>query len=294
MKKCVLIVLVLIGVSSCMTNIDWNGHEDFAYQLQGYQFDRLRDSNFSLFVIDAGAAGNSPRRIEELKNAYEGERRVLCYLSIGEAEVYRTYWKKEWKKNPPSFLDEENPRWKGNYKVKYWDPEWKKILYGSSDSLLDKILALGFDGIYLDIVDAYQYYEEQGRVSAAEEMVSLVEELAEYSRRVKPGFGVFPQNAEELGVRFPRYMSLSDGIGIEDLFYGNPLPGSASPEEWTQMRIDALLQWRDAGKLVLTTDYAVGEEQIFNAYKRSRSYGFVPYVTDIALGTLRINPGLDP
>lgn len=294
MMRYLSLCLLVIGVTGCMSTVDWNEHEDFAYQLQGYRFEKLRDSNFSLFVVDVGMAGNSSERVKEMKKSFDGERHVLSYLSIGEAEDYRTYWKSAWGKNPPSFLGEENPRWKGNYKVKYWDPEWKGILFGSPDSLLDQILSLGFDGIYLDIVDAYQYYEERGHETAAEEMVALVKELADYSRKIKPGFGVFPQNAEELGIRFPEYMSLADGIGVEDLFYGNPKPGSASPEEWSQERITILKKWRDEGKLVLTTDYAVGDEQIHDAYRRSKSYGFVPYATDISLGTLRVNKGLDP
>lgn len=43
----------------------------------------------------------------------------------------------------------------------YWTKPWRDILFGQSDSYLDKVLAAGFDGVYLDVVDAYEYFEEQ-------------------------------------------------------------------------------------------------------------------------------------
>lgn len=35
-----------------------------------------------------------------------------------------------------------------------------KRIFGSEDSYLDKIIDQGFDGVYLDIIDAYEYYQE--------------------------------------------------------------------------------------------------------------------------------------
>ncbi len=90
-----------------------------------------------------------------------GSRLLVCYLSIGEAESYRYYWHAAWTRasGRPSWLAEENPDWPGNYKVEYWDPEWQAILLGSDGAYLDRILAAGFDGVYLDIIDAYEYFE---------------------------------------------------------------------------------------------------------------------------------------
>ena len=63
------------------------------------------------------------------------------------------YWKEEWFMNAPSWMGEENPNWEGNYKVRYWDPQWKNLVFGNSESYLDKILSAGFNGVYLDIID---------------------------------------------------------------------------------------------------------------------------------------------
>lgn len=98
--------------------------------------------------------------LDQLKVKNSGGRRlVISYMSIGEAEDYRYYWKNEWNDDPPEWLDKENPRWKGNYKVEYWNPDWQSIIFGSTDSYLDKIINAGFDGVYLDIIEAFEYFE---------------------------------------------------------------------------------------------------------------------------------------
>jgi cysteinyl-tRNA synthetase len=89
-----------------------------------------------------------------------GTRLVIAYMSIGEAEDYRYYWQSSWDDTPPSWLDDENPDWAGNYKVKYWNSEWQSIIYGNDSSYLKKIIDAGFDGVYLDIIDAYEYFED--------------------------------------------------------------------------------------------------------------------------------------
>ena len=88
-----------------------------------------------------------------------GSRLVIAYMSIGEAEDYRYYWQQGWKVGTPSFIKKENPNWAGNYKVHYWDPEWQAIIYGNDGSYLKKILDAGSDGVYLDIIDAFEYFE---------------------------------------------------------------------------------------------------------------------------------------
>ena len=54
----------------------------------------------------------------------------------------------------------ENRKCHGNYKVRYWDPDWQAIIYGNHDSYLAKILSAGFDGVYLDLIDAYEHFEK--------------------------------------------------------------------------------------------------------------------------------------
>lgn len=269
--------------------------DNFLYQLQRANAERIGGTAFDLVIASTQIAGSSPETVPALKESPGGDKAVLAYLSIGQAEDYRFYWDPEWKTDPPSWLDEPDADWRGDYWVRYWDQGWKDIIFGSPDAYLDQIIALGFDGIYLDRVDTYQFYEERdGRTAAAREMADFVIELAEYARERRPGFGVFPQNAEQLGPMFDDYLETVTGIGIEDLYYGGTADHDPTPASWTAEREGDLAVWVDAGKLVLTTDYTSKPEQISDAYQRSIDHGFVPYVTDRSLGRTRINPGFEP
>lgn len=75
-----------------------------------------------------------------------------------EAEDYRYYWQSSWESNPPSWLKGENAEWPGNYKVRFRESEWQAIIYGNDNSYLKKIFDAGFDGVYLDIIDAFEYF----------------------------------------------------------------------------------------------------------------------------------------
>ena len=126
--------------------------------------DAISRTNYDLVIVDlffedSPLTASDISRIKVKDNG--AARLVICYMSIGEAEEYRYYWKDEWIPNPPTWLDQENPDWEGNYKVKYWDPGWQKIIYGNDESYAQMILNAGFDGAYLDIIDAFEYYEEQ-------------------------------------------------------------------------------------------------------------------------------------
>jgi cysteinyl-tRNA synthetase len=254
---------------------------------------------YDLVVMDYSADGSdeaafSAAEIAALQHSPGGEKIVLAYMSIGEAEDYRFYWQEGWRPGDPAWLDEENSDWVGNYKVRYWEPGWQAIVYGSPDSYLDKILAASFDGVYLDIIDAYAYYEERGRETAAREMADFVIALATYARLRRPGFLVFPQNGAELAARFPDYLAAVDGIGQEDVYYGYPDEGDASPPEFVAAIEANLDRFVAAGKPVLAIVYTSDPAQIDDHYARARARGYVPFATVRGLDELTINPGHAP
>ena len=120
-------------------------------------------TNYDLLIMDLffkdGTTFSSSEIAQLRAKLNGGSRLVICYMSIGEAENYRYYWKTEWNTKKPAWLDAENPDWPGNYKVKYWDKDWQAIIYGNDNSYLKKILDANFDGVYLDIIDAFDFYE---------------------------------------------------------------------------------------------------------------------------------------
>lgn len=139
--------------------------KNFLYLINPENYPTKRDfieaicaTNYDLVIMDLflNEEEFSADEIEQLRNkANGGKRMVIAYMSIGEAEDYRYYWQAEWKRGNPSWLDKENPKWKGNYKVKYWNAEWQEIIF----DYLSRITNAGFDGVYLDIIDAFEYYE---------------------------------------------------------------------------------------------------------------------------------------
>lgn len=126
--------------------------------------DALRSTNFDILLIDLFFSDSDSLTAGEIVSlkikANDGSRLVIAYMSIGEAENYRYYWQTEWNTNPPSWLGEENPDWAGNYNVQYWNTNWKNIIYGNDNSYTKKILDAGFDGVYLDKIDAFENFEK--------------------------------------------------------------------------------------------------------------------------------------
>ena len=122
----------------------------------------LRASPADLLIIDLyyGAAPLTRREVARLQEKPQGGRRlVLAYLSVGEAADYRPYWQKHWAAKRPDWLAQPNPAWPGSYRVKYWSRPWRRILYGSADAYLDEIINAGFDGAFLDVMDAWQTFQ---------------------------------------------------------------------------------------------------------------------------------------
>lgn len=268
---------------------------DFLYQLQNLDLAAIGHSAYDLVVMDYSADGSqegefTAAQIAALKHSPGVEKILLAYLSIGEAEDYRFYWQDWWQPGNPSWLDEENPDWPGNYKVRYWDPGWQAIIFSYTDRLLDA----GFDGAYLDIIDACEYYLDHGCATAAQEMADLVAAIRIHARARDPDFYIFPQNAPELGILVSAYLNSIDGIGQEDVYYGYH-----TDDEMTPLTVTAELEgyldiFKSAGKLVLTTDYATTPAHVDDAYAKSQAKGYVPFVTGRELDRLTINPGHEP
>jgi len=119
--------------------------------------DALAATGYDLFFDEGPLTAAEVASLREKPQG--GSRLVIAYMSIGEAENYRYYWQEDWAPGAPVWLVEENPDWEGNFIVRYWESEWQDIILGDSGAYLDRILAAGFDGVYLDIIDAFECFE---------------------------------------------------------------------------------------------------------------------------------------
>jgi cysteinyl-tRNA synthetase len=276
------------------------GIKSWGYQLEGekdgaYNLDALAKSPFDLLVIDYADHGRPFARsqVEALKRKPGGgSRLVVAYMSIGEAETYRYYWPPGWKKNPPAFLGPANPDWPDNHKVRYWMPAWQKIIFGvpsgESESYLDRIVDAGFDGVYLDIVDAFEFFGPDGQIkeneSAAPDMARFVVALARYAReeRQQKDFVVIPQNGPALidsieAAAAKEYLAAIDAIGAEDTFFYGDAPED-NPFKVQRDALGFLKRFLAAGKVVLAVEYLSDAKKARRFVRLAREYGFVPYV----------------
>lgn len=109
------------------------------------------------FHEDAPLTSGDLARLKTKANG--GTRLVIAYMSIGEAEDYRFYWQPGWRPGSPAWIEDENAAFEGNFIVRYWEAAWQAIILDPAEGYLAKIQAAGFDGVYLDIIDAFEYFE---------------------------------------------------------------------------------------------------------------------------------------
>lgn len=120
----------------------------------------LSYSDFDFLIIDpfVGKEILTKEQVNKIKTRPDGtQRKVIAYISLGEAETYRDYWDSKWSVGNPKWLIEENKNWKNNYIVKFWNPQWKEII----KNMQLKVNNSNFDGYFLDTIDSYQRFENK-------------------------------------------------------------------------------------------------------------------------------------
>ena len=278
----------------------------FAYVLQADELgqtpavvaDKLNKAQRDWFVLDPHFSEEVLWQASDLKiiRGNSPKRKIIAYISIGEAENYRPYWKKSWLDNgkptssAPPWLLNENPEWKGNFVVKYWDKEWQEIILNS----VKQAMAAGFDGVYLDIVDGFENFEKVGtdydenrinpetKQSYRRDMIDWVKRIVAQARASKSNAIVIPQNGSAL-LKQPDFIALISGIGIEDLYtFGD----KKQPSRDTRDVLDNLQRIKESKKPILLIEYAQKGELQTYVKKRALDDGIILLLTDRDLKTL--------
>ena len=274
--------------------------KSWGYQLQNVDPDEIAAAPYDMIVVDYSRDGTnalalSAEEVAKLKVKPDGSRRiVLSYLSIGEAETYRYYWKWHWGWffGRPDWRGRQNTEWRGNYGVRYWEKDWQNIIFSGDNSYLERIIKAGFDGVYLDKVDEYVDMAKENP-NARADMVAFVKALAERARALRSGFLVVPQNGEGL-LTDAGYRAVIDGLGKEDLLYGEDKSQQPNDPESIKENVARLKLLTAAGKPVFAVEYLDAPREIEQARKRLLGYGFVPYFADRALDHMRTGDLPDP
>jgi cysteinyl-tRNA synthetase, unknown class len=305
MKKLHLSVAALASVLTHFACAESNP-ASFAYILQADSFAKtkpavvakLKESGRDWIVLDATFAGDTPWEQTDLDTIRSGKagRKVVAYLSIGEAEDYRSYWQSDWVSSgkrtaaAPVWLGIENPDWKRNYQVKYWNAEWQMLMLAA----IDDAMVRGFDGVYLDIVDGFQTYEQgvdgyleermnpETKQTYRRDMVDWVKAIATRAREKNPTALVIPQNGSQL-VANKDFVDVISAQGIEDLFTNGK---KFQPASHTDEILGHLKTLASAKKPVLLIEYPKTHQGEALSKKLAEENGLVWLVTDRQLKTL--------
>ncbi len=264
------------------------------YQLRRLNLAAIAASPLDLVIIDHAIAAQrrfayqfSPEAVQSLKIKPDGARRiVLAYLSIGEAERYRFYWQPEWlePEKRPAWLGDVNPQWEGNYIVRFWHPEWQHFIVGGPDSYLARVMAQGFDGIYIDRADVHSELAAENK-KAESEMVRFVSRIASTARKTDPNFLIVMQNAEEL-LRHRPVLDAIDAIAKEDLFYGIDHTQTPNPPGTVAEVLKNLKIATRAGRPVFVIEYLDEPTVVGETRRRIEAERFVGHFTRRDLGDL--------
>ncbi|MEU5696701.1 endo alpha-1,4 polygalactosaminidase [Actinosynnema sp. NPDC020468] len=252
----------------------------FVYQLQGYRdgrLDALAAAPFRSAVIDLARDGaDSYFTAAEIARLEESGKIVLGYFEIGSVESFRPDFPAI-RDDPAGLLLNEWPEWPGERFVRYWDPRWWEL---GVKPRVDRALAAGFDGVYLDTPLAYEQIDPGlvpgvDRDELGRRMIDLVVRISAYAKAARPGFRVYPQNSPELAAD-SGYLAAIDGIGVEELFF--QATDRRCEQEYCAPNLAATREVRKAGKTVLAVDYAQAPENVAEACRRYREEGFEGYV----------------
>jgi len=309
----------------------------WGYQIQGISetgaVDTLVASRYDMLVVEPTRTDwssddkyfDTKTMVSRLKNskAHDGthHKLVIAYIDIGEAEDWRWYW--TWSQNwdcvgdPPAdwpsyILACDPDGWTGNYPLAYWDPAWKDIIiYGQNQgshpdrdytSVIDEAINDGFDGIYLDWVEAF---EDSAVISAANaagknpavEMINFIDEMRTYATARNPNFLIIQQNATALANGHPELFTKIDAIAQEGIWFeGDATDNWNDPDGHdrivdatdTQEYIGYLDQYLAAGVPVFNCEYAL--TYAGTAYSRSSTKGYIAYASRRSLSKLTTTP----
>ncbi len=200
----------------------------------------------------------------------------IAYISLGEAETYRNYWRHI--KNAPWVLF-ENPHWEGNYVVDIREEAWHNIIL---DQLIPPIIAQGFAGLFMDTLDTVDLlqYDFPGQYPGADTaMTALVKKI----KNRYPKLHLISNNGFSILNAISPYLS---GMLVEDIhmmanFENNTY--KPVPEEDYNYKVAILKPLMKTHELpVFNIDYVDRNDlkHIKYCLAASKKIGFKPYVAE--------------
>nr|WP_274705201.1 endo alpha-1,4 polygalactosaminidase [Sphingomonas sp. H160509] len=212
---------------------------------------------------------------------------LLGYVSFGEVERGRPYFAGLEKAGA---LRAANPNWPDARLADLRHPAWRAAVL---DRLVPAILALGYDGIFIDTMDNAEAMERQdpvankGMVAAGVTLIAAVR--ARFPRMrimLNRGYALLPDVAPKIDYLLGEAMASRWNFAAKrhELL-------SDSDWAWQAGRLRAA-RARNPALNLMTLDYwdPADTKQVAALYARERAAGFSPYVATLALDRLVPEP----
>jgi uncharacterized protein (TIGR01370 family) len=258
-------ILLLVLLISLLPAVGFAANERWIV----YYGDKLPASAFAAYDVIVFDSDAHPD-LKPLKG-----KTLLGYVSLGEAENYRSYFN-DLKKQ--KLLLGDNKAWKGHAVIDIRKPEWKAYVL---DKLIPATLKQGFNGVMLDTIDSPLALERDDakkyrgmHEAAADLIVSIRSRYPEIKIMLNRGFEVLPQVAEEID------------MVMAETIYTDWQPGRKNPVIQPKEHIDAygaiLTEIKHVAPAIkiYTVDYwpAKDTKEVKAIYAHQREAGFIPYV----------------
>ena len=289
---------------------------NWSYQLQGLNGSpinpaQIAGSGAGLLVTDYSRDGTGPNRFTPAEvDTFKANAVAVSYISIGEASDFQSYWHKNWTSTgratgaltsaAPSWLGPVDQAFPESRKVRYWDADWQKLIFNDAHTgYLDQIVAQGFDGAYLDIVDAYFFWPAEATPAerragdprtehdAAARMIDFIVAMTAHARLTNPDFAIIPQNGAFIidaldntdPARKATFLDSINAIAVEDVYLRNgdaPENNGFLPDKAViaGLKHDFLAN----GKAVFAVDYVNELEGMGRFIQAALADGFIPTV----------------
>ncbi len=222
--------------------------KNFIYWLNNIDVEKLNKSSFDLVIIDYFNL-----TLEDIEILKSSNKTLLCYLNISQINSNRL---KNFSDENRDFIFKEVENSNSLY-VKYWLDIWFEDIL---KLILDEIVELGFDGIYLDGIKNYEKileFEDDSpyALNSIDEtslaMIELIENIKNYLID-NDEFLIFAEDIDELFVydNEEKLMELVDGVGVKNLFFEKLMPINPEID-----KLKILREFRSNSKTILVTDF---------------------------------------
>jgi uncharacterized protein (TIGR01370 family) len=235
-------------------------------------------SGFQLLVLDSDS--------HPLLSPLLPGRKVLGYVSVGEAEQTRNYFDRV---KTQGLFAGENENWPGSFFVDVRDRRWTEQVL----TLVRATIQQGFLGVFLDTVDDAEYLEDKDPRSYAgmkDAMARLILEV----RRAFPDIPIAVNRGYAILPQIDGSIDYVLGESVRTDYDFTTKAYRRVPEDLYREQVATLkaAKVRNPKLTILMLDYwepgdAAGIKRV---YQEQRANGFIPYVATLKLDQLVEEP----